>query len=221
MSIQTGRNDEEKDYKTNEFGSPVDRNYHYRIPTDNDAAMRLASWALHGRVKYSDRVVSEWKGHSGDGISYLGIETRDNKGHLDGLAKYAHSPEWQNLGPISDIDEYRQNPSGAGAKVRGTFKCSPDGPHREITLEFDAVVDLTPTEFEAAYENAGDDWGSVQDTIHWAKQDAIEEYREELWEHRRDCEHEHFVEKDTLGRNRAIGYCEDCGAELDENGEIV
>jgi len=210
------------DYPTDEFGRPDGRDYHYRIPTDNDAAMMLASWALHGRVKYSDRLVSKWGGFSGDdGVSYIGIETRDNKGHLDGLAKYAHSPEWRDMGVMSDIDEYRQNPSGAGTKVRGTFRCSPDDPHTEITLEFDTVVDLTPTELEAAYENMGDDWDSAQDSIHWAKQDAIEEYREELWEHRRDCEHNHFVRTDIPGRSGAVGYCEDCGAELDENGEIV
>ena len=219
--------DDEVSYKTDEFGRPDDRDYHYRIPLNDDRAFRLATWALHSMVHYDDRFVVEWDGYSGSQLSYMGIRTRDSKGHLRGLAEFAHSPRWKNVEtPLTEVDEYRQNPAGGGTKIKGTFRASPVDPHAEVRLTFETVVDLTPTEFETALENGGGTlWeDEVRDPIHYAKQDAIEDYVEAYVERQRECEHRHVVDDAAsyaLDSPDAVAYCEDCHAELDEDGDVV
>jgi hypothetical protein len=200
----------EKDYPTDRFGNPDGRNYHYRIPLNNDKAMRLATWALHEMVYYQDRFVTEWDEYSGDRMSYMGIQTHDNKGHLDKLAKYAHSPKWQNMGVMSDIDEYRSGTSG-GTKVKGSFGVDPMSFNGISTLTFETTLDVTPTELEDASENRGDVWKDIQMSIRWAKDESMENAHEQIAEMQRDCSHDHVIEG-TIGL-----CCEDCGAEIEES----
>ena len=51
-------NSDDVSYKTDDFGRPDDKDYHYRIPLNDDRAMRLATWALHEMVHYRDRFVT-------------------------------------------------------------------------------------------------------------------------------------------------------------------
>lgn len=211
-----------KSYKTDRFGSPNDRDYHYRIPLNNDRAMRLASWALNGMVHYQNRFVVEWDGYSGDKLAYMGIKTHDSKGHLKGLEEYAHSPKWQNMGVMSDIEEYRQNPSGSGTQIKGSFRVDPMSFNGVQKLSFKTVVDPTPTELKEAYEQRGDTWDKIQDSIRWAKEESMEQAREQIAEKQRNCEHEHSVfPENHIGEYNSDGYCEDCGAELTENKELA
>lgn len=201
----------EKDYPTDKFDNPDGRNYHYRIPLNNDRAMRLATWTLHGMVYYQDRFVTKWDGFSGDRLSYMGIQTHDNKGHLDKLAKYAHSPKWENFGR-GEIDEYRG--VAGGTKIKGTFGVDPMSFNGISTLSFETVLDVTPTELEEAYENRSDVWQDIQMSLSWAKDDAMEQAHQEIAEMQRNCSHDHVIEG-TIGM-----CCEDCGGEIEEsNGE--
>jgi hypothetical protein len=212
---------DEKDYKTDRFGHPNDRDHHYRIPLNDDSAMRKATWALNSMLMYKDRFVTKWDKYSGDKLSYMGIQTHDSKGHLTGLAEYAHSPKWENLGVMSDIDEYRGGVKGGGTKVKGTFNVDPMSFNGVSTLQFETVLDVTPTELEAAYEDRGETWDKIQDTIHWAKRDAMDSAREQIAEKQRQCEHNHVVGNDPDSSLPAT--CEDCGADVrkDENDEWV
>jgi len=211
----------ESNYKTDRFGRPDDRDYHYRIPLNNDAAMRKASLALNGMFPYSDRFVVRWDEHSGDSLSYMGIKTHDSKGHLDGLAKFSHSPKWQNLGRHTDINEYRQNPKG-GTIIKGTFRVDPQSFNGHSRLSFKTTIAETPTELEQAYENMGDTWQNVQDAVRWAKDDAMENAREQITNRQQNCEHEHAVfPENHISDHGGDGYCEDCGAELTQNKELA
>jgi hypothetical protein len=213
-------------YPTDEFGRPAGRDYHYRIPLNDDRAMRLATWALHEMVHYKDRFVVEWDGFAGDELAYIGLRTNDSKGHLRGLAEYTHSPRWEDVSDRSttEVDRYRQNPSGGGAKIVGTFRCDPTGDGAYRTLEYETVVALTPTEFEAALEQRGDDWGEVRDAIRWAKDDAIEAYNEARAEFQRECDHGPTLDADDVTvfhSPDAVAFCERCEAELDADGDVV
>jgi len=210
---------EQKSYKTDKFGSPDDRDYHYRIPLNDDHAMRLARWALHGMVHYQDRFVVDWDGYSGNSLSYMGIRTHDSKGHLKGLEEYSHSPKWKDGFSLSDIDEYRSGYSG-GTKIKGSFRVDPQSFCGVSRLTFQTTIPQTPTELEAAQEERGDTWDDIQESIKWAKDDAMEQAREQIAEKQRNCNHEHSVFPDRhIGRGE--GYCEDCGAELTEDRELA
>jgi len=214
----------EKDYQTDDFGRANDRDYHYRIPLNNDRAMRLASWALNGMVHYQDRFVVKWDNYSGDKLSYMGLKTHDSKGHLQGLEEFAHSPKWQNLeSPMSEIQEYRQNPSGSGTVIKGSFRVDPQSFNGINRLSFKTVLELTPTEFEKAFDNRNDEWKTVQNSIRWAKDESMEKAREQIANKQRDCDHNHAViDDDYIAEYRkAAGYCEDCGAELTSEKELV
>ena len=212
----------ENNYKTDRYGRPDSPDYHYRIPLNDNQAVKRASLALKGMYPYKGRIVYKWDGFSGDQISYLGIRTNDSKGHLTGLAKYAHSPKWRDLGVMSDINEYRYYKKGT--KVRGTFNVDPMSFNGVSRLQFETVLDVTPSELETAYENMGDTWGEIQRSLQWAKEDAMESAREQIAERQRNCEHEHAVFPDNhIGETaRSDGYCETCGAELQhtDNGDI-
>ena len=214
----------QKSYKTDRFGNPNDRDYHYRIPLNNDRAMRLASWALNGMVHYQDRFVVEWEEYSGDTLSYMGIRTHDSKGHLKGLEEFAHSPKWQNLeSPMTDIQEYRQNPSGSGTVIKGSFRVDPQSFNGVSKLTFKTTIELTPTEFTEAFENRTDEWQSVQEAIRWAKDESMEQAREQIAKQQRECDHDHAVIEDNfIGETRrSDGYCEDCGAEITKDKELA
>jgi hypothetical protein len=195
---------EEKPYPTDEFGHPNGRNYHYRIPLNDDIAFKKAQLALKGMHPYKDRFVVEWKEFSGDELMYMGIQTHDNKGHLKGLEEYAHSDQWKDLGVMSEIDEYRYYKGGT--RVKGTFNVDPMSFQGVSSLEFTTTLDVTPKELEKAYENMGDTWSEIQEQLSWAKDDAIEKAWEQIAEKQRDCDHNHVAEG-TLEE-----YCEQCGA---------
>lgn len=220
--MEHNSSDTDPNYPTDDFGRPDGRDYHYRVPLNDERAATLASRALNGLAPFQDRFVVSWDEFSGDKIAYLGIRTHDSKGHLMGLAEYAHSPKWQNVGPMSDIDEYRSGRSG-GTKVRGSFRVDPQSFNGVSKLSFTTVLDVTPTELEAALSERGDTWRDIQETIRYAKDDSMEQAREEIAEQQRNCEHDHAVfPENHVGKTaRSDGYCEDCGAELTEDKELA
>jgi hypothetical protein len=127
------------------------------------------------------------------------------------------------MGVMSDIDEYRQNPSGSGTQIKGSFRVDPMSFNGVSKLQFQTVVEQTPTEVKEAYENMGDTWESIIRTVSYAKNEAMEKAQEQIAENQRNCEHEHSVfPENHIGETRkADGYCEDCGAELTENKELA
>jgi len=153
----------------------------------------------------------------------MGIKTHDSKGHLKGLAEYAHSPKWQNLDVMSDIDEYRQNPQG-GTIVKGSFNVDPQSFNGIQRLSFKTAVEATPTELESAYEQRGDTWDVIQDSIHYAKQDSMESAREQIADKQRNCSHDMAVFPDNFISeygSHAAGYCENCGGEITKDKELA
>jgi len=118
----------------------------------------------------------------------MGIQTHDNKGHLKGLEQFSHSPKWKNLGVMSDIDEYRSGYNG-GTKIKGTFRVDPQSLNDCTHLSFDTTVDVTPTEFEKAYEERNETWQEIQQSVQWAKQDAMENAHEQIANKQRNCDH--------------------------------
>jgi|APHM01.1.fsa_nt_gi hypothetical protein len=208
--------EKDTDYPTDEFGRPDGLNYHYRIPMNNRAAMSLATRALRGMYPFEDRFVTEWDGASGDGLTYFSIETHDNKGHLDGLEKYTHAPEWEDGFRMSCIDEYRR--VTGGTKVRGSFRATPTEGY-ETTLHFETVVSLTKAKLEDAEEKRDERWREVQREISAAKDERIEEWHRQRVQQQRECDHEHTLLESH--HPRAEGYCEDCGADVNKNNEVV
>ena len=215
----------DKDYPETEWGRPDGRDYHYRVPLADDAAAELAFRALKGRFPYGDRFVVEWDEFAGDELSYIGIRTNDSKGHLVGLAEFAHSPRWRDAGVMTDIDEYR--PVGGAVRIRGSFIAYPE-PHNRVSLTFDTTVNAAIDEFETALDSMdGEVWTQITMAMSWAKDEAIEQYREDLMDYRRhECDHPHPVEVDgntyVVARSPdAVAVCEECGAELDERGNVV
>jgi len=175
MSIYETVADEDPDYPTDEFGRPDGRDHHYRIPYTDEAAINIATWTLHDTIN-PDRLVSGWSGFSGNQIAYLGIQTHDSKGHIDGLAQYSHSPDWRDAGILTDVEEYR-HAVGGGTRLEGTFKYHATPEAYPVTLTFRTVVDLTLTEFEEALDSLGETWTEeVQPAIRWAKDEAVEEF---------------------------------------------
>jgi hypothetical protein len=171
-----------QDYPTDKFGRATGRNHHYRIPYSDEVAMNIATWTLHDTIN-AERVVTEWGDFSGNQLRYFGLETIDSKGHIDGLAKYSHSPDWSDAGILTDVQEYR-HATGGGTRIVGSFKFSPTPHGYPVTLKFDTAVDLTVTEFEDALEDLGQTWTEeVAGPIRWAKDDAMAEARERLAEH--------------------------------------
>jgi len=212
---------EEKPYPTDEFGRPDGRDYHYRIPLNNDRAARLASLALNGMFPFKDRFVVEWKEFSGDSLSYIGLRTNDSKGHLKGLAEYSHSPKWESLGVHSDIDEYRPGYSG-GTKIKGTFRVDPQSFNGATQLTFQTTIDQTPKELEKAYDSMGDTWQKVLEQVRWAKDDSMEQAKQQIAEQQRECEHKHANYPDRfISEFGGSGYCEDCGAEITTEKELA
>jgi len=217
------------DYPTDEFGRPDGRDFHYRVPLGDEPAATLAMMALKGMGRYDERFVARWKDYSARKPgAYIGLETHDSKGHLAGLAEYAHSPAWEDVSDrvSTDVDEFRQNPTGRGTKFRGTVDVDPTGDGVYRSVEYDAVVTtVTPSEFRDALMG-GDGSDDVRDAIHFAQRDAADEYRRRRAEAQRECEHVHFVRFDEVDHGhphdpRAVGYCEDCGAEVSDDGDVV
>ena len=73
-------------------------------------------------------------------------------------------------------------------------------------------------------ENRGDDWDKFRDAIHWAKEDAMAEYREARAESQRACDHGPTLYKEDLTvfhSPRAVEFCERREAEIDADGDVV
>jgi hypothetical protein len=111
MTLRTRNSDGSEDYPTDEFGRATGRNHHYRIPYSDEVAMNIATWTLHDIIN-AERVVTEWGDFSGNQLRCFGLETIDSKGHIDGLAKYSHSPDWSDAGILTDVQEYRHATGG-------------------------------------------------------------------------------------------------------------
>lgn len=214
-------NDEEKPYKTDEFGRPDDRNYTYRIPIDDTRAFRKASMHLKG---FTDRWVDRLKDHDGSDIGHMVIQTKDDKGHLSGLTEYQYSAKWERPFKHSRHDWEIRPANKGGTKIRGTFSAF-DEAGFQITIPFDTTVSQTVSTVKAIANGEADSdvRNDFEEQMHWVKNDAIDAHRERVFEAQQDCDHEHFVRDDSAFYDdpSAVGYCEDCGAELDDNGNIV
>ena len=208
---------ENNDYPTDEFGRPDGRDYHYRIPLNDKIAMSI----LRMKKQHSERHIVD-QCHD-QPLGYVCCKTNDSKGPISGLESYQHSEQWERpftKGERADWEvRYAQH---GGTKIKGTItafnRCG-----GKVTVPFDTVVDMTLSEVKAAANGSLEELNELADEMHWVRRDAIEEHRERVHEAQQECDHAHFVEDASAHYDspRAIGYCEDCGAELSENDEIV
>ena len=211
----------EKSYKTDKHGRAADRDYHYRIPKQNDRAMRNAALALHGMFPYSNRLVDTWKEFSGNSLEFFGIRTIDSKGHLQRLERFSHSPKWNDAKGCLLISEYRQNPHG-GTKITGRFSVDPVSFSGISRLQYTTTVDPTPTELEAAIKNRGETWIKIQKTIEHAKTEAIEEAHEQIAQYQEECDHENTTTPTECDKDHGPEkICMDCKASLTVDNQMI
>lgn len=163
----------DKSYPVDEFGRPAGRNYNYRIPVENDRALRK----LRIAEKILDRWFSEeWKVLDG----YVEVQTRDKKGHLPGLAEYNYARGWEKFparGRLGRL-EMKNAPRG-GTRLKGSvfagFTCY------GVDVDYvgvDFTVGATPSEIRAAYEtgkNEDEVVGEIEEALHWVLEDRYEE----------------------------------------------
>lgn len=169
-------------YSTDEFDRPQGRNYQYRIHLDDSAAMR--------RVRLADKIGGRFitTDHKDAPLGYVHVQTRDNKGHIPGLAEYAHSKSWEDFpaGPGRYQHLEMRNGSSGGTKISGEVYAGFDIYGCQIRyVDVTVTVSATPTEIKAAYEsgeNEDEVIGEIDDAIHWALEDRYDELAEELYE---------------------------------------
>lgn len=180
-------------FDVDEFGRPTGRNYRYRVSIDNTRALRIA--------RVADKLGCRWVNidYTADDLPYgmLYIYTRDNRGHLPGLAKFAHSPAWEKFpgGPGRLEGLEMRNASKGGTRLRGSVYAGFDIDGWEISyVDIDMTVSATPSEIKAAYndgENFDEVSAEIEDAVFWALDDRYEEILEEKYEHDRELAEEH------------------------------
>jgi len=210
-----------KSYKTDERGRAADRDYHYRIPKQNNRAMRNAALALRGMFPYPNRLVDTWKEFSGNSLEFFGIKTIDSKGHLQRLERFSHSPKWNDADGCFVISEYRQNPHG-GTKITGRFSVDPESFNGISRLQYTTAIDPTPTELEAAIKNRGETWMKIQKAIEHAKTEAIEEAHKQIAQYQEECNHKNTTSPSKCDGDRGPEkICLDCNAPLTADEQLI
>jgi hypothetical protein len=175
----------EGSYPEDDFGRPAGRNYRYLISLDN--------WKALQKVRLAEKLGDRWiHTETKDApLACVHVHTRDKKGHIPGLAKYVHSPEWQDFpsGPGRLEGLEMRNASKGGTRIRGSVAAYFDIFGMEIPyVDVDFTVSATPTEITAAYdgsssrEDADAVIDEIEEELHWTLEDRYEELSEELYE---------------------------------------
>lgn len=203
------------DYPTNEWGDPDGKNYHYRIHLNDRSGMFRAGRALRS----DERFVVECDCCS---FPYFGIKTMDEKGHIPWLTEYSRDERW--TAPFPHRDWEINYASHGGTRIEGTFTAT-DEHGMEISVPFKGRVSLTKSEVEAVARNEADSEKveRFQTAMDWIQEDAMDDYREAVWEAQQECDHDrtHLIDGPGLECPNADGYCEDCGAEVTAEGELA
>lgn len=186
MTTHTTSN-QKRSYPTDEFGRPDGRNYQYRISLDDGRALRKASIA----DKFMGRWV-EWDS-TGDNVPFgcVHIRTHDNKGHIPGLATCVHSHAWEDMptgpGRLEGLEMRQSTSRGGGTKIKGSVYAGATIYGAQFNyLHITTAVEATPGQIRKAYngdlatDDADDVRDQIEDAVHWAIQDRMDELHEEL-----------------------------------------
>lgn len=220
---------EEKPWKTDDFGEPADRDYHYRVPIDTRAFRKLIRM-YHLDVRWIDLEPRDMD-HLND-FGYITAKTIDKKGVIPGLGNYTCSPDWQKYpsGPGKHEDLEMKNANRGGTQIRGTIFVG--GDYGRVPVNFTSA--FTPTEILTAYGDGNrtitdpeygrdgpeitpeEAFDRLQDELYWAEQagiDAADEAHNKAREKALDsCPHDHTEEV-----RRHWVWCERCGFEFERD----
>ncbi|AGM10860.1 hypothetical protein M192_gp019 [Halorubrum tailed phage 8] len=214
-----------REYPEDWMGNPDGRDYHYRFhANDEEAWKKLRKARLMGR--WFEMYPRDMK-HLRVKLPHVTLKTYDHKGHIEGMAKYSCSPDWQVV-PYSRGKWEMKHGSRGGSKLR----CEEYTGEKWGTVTVEFTVEATPGEIKDAYENGVNEAeieASIRNGLHWAVEERIDELREEKFHYQNEvCDHDHVVtDRGTYG---AEAFCEDCSKvwmdsmELDaaiESGEIT
>lgn len=208
------------------FERPTRRTFTYRVPIDDDQAMRkihalqqLDSGYLITEIPESDvptgGAARHWSYKFYESKETGGIHKEKKGGTIPGLHEYRYSLEWQ---PVPSHDNLEMNNAeGGGTKIRGEEYIGTSDPRIPNTLHVEFTLEATPTEIIEAFEKRTEDTQEIRENfgeaMHWAEVDAFEKAREAVYEYEQNCEHNHVVKTDGA---RCVAYCEDCGKDWDD-----
>lgn len=199
------------DYPEDWMGNPDGRDYHYRFHANDEEAwrkLRKARWM--GR--WFELYPRDMK-HLRVKLPHVTLKTYDHKGHIEGMATYSCSPDWQVV-PYSRGKWEMKHGSRGGSKLR----CEEYTGDTWGTVTVEFTVEATPGEIKDAYENGvneGEIETSIRNGIRWAVDERIDELREEEWHYQNEvCDHDHVVK--VKGRSHPFAYCEDCQKDWED-----
>jgi hypothetical protein len=200
-----------KDYPEDWMGNPDGRDYHYRFHANDEEAwkrLRKARWM--GR--WFELYPRDMK-HLRVKLPHVTLKTYDHKGHIEGMATYSCSPDWQVV-PYSRGKWEMKHGSRGGSKLRCEEYVGETW--GKVTVDF--TVEATPKEIRDAYENGVNEAEierSIAEALHWAVEERIDELREEEWQYQNEvCNHDHVVK--VKGRSHPFAYCEDCQKDWED-----
>jgi hypothetical protein len=146
-------------------------------------------------------------------LPHVTLKTYDHKGHIEGMATYSCSPDWQVV-PYSRGKWEMKHGSRGGSKLR----CEEYTGDTWGTVTVEFTVEATPGEIKDAYENGVNEAEietSIRNGIRWAVDERIDELREEEWHYQNEvCDHDHVVK--VKGRSHPFAYCEDCQKDWED-----
>jgi hypothetical protein len=199
------------DYPEDWMGNPDGRDYHYRFHANDEEAwrkLRKARWM--GR--WFELYPRDMK-HLRVKLPHVTLKTYDHKGHIEGMATYSCSPDWQVV-PYSRGKWEMKHGSRGGSKLR----CEEYTGDTWGTVTVEFTVEATPGEIKDAYENGVNEAEietSIRNGIRWAVDERIDELREEEWHYQNEvCDHDHVVK--VKGRSHPFAYCEDCQKDWED-----
>ncbi|QIR31278.1 putative CxxC motif protein [Halorubrum virus Serpecor1] len=204
-----------RDYPEDWMGNPDGRDYHYRFHANDEEAwkrVRKARWM--GR--WFELYPRDMK-HLRVKLPHVTLKTYDHKGHIEGMAKYSCSPNWQVV-PYSRGKWEMKHGSRGGSKLR----CEEYTGEKWGTVTVEFTVEATPKEIREAYENGVNEAeieDSIRNGLHWAVEERIDELREEEARYQNEvCDHDHVVK--VKGRSFPFAYCEDCQKDWEDEMEF-
>lgn len=142
--------------------------YTYRIPLTKRMLRKV--W----RAERNGRLVEVKARAKHAGFYRCLVETYDDEGHIDGLAKYAYSDAWEAPFGPGRFENFEVRPHwNGGIKVRGTVPCYPGaGGKVNVPVDF-RLEDVTLGELKAALDGEGD--GELEElsrTVTWELREA-------------------------------------------------
>jgi hypothetical protein len=215
-----------KSYSENKWGDPDSPDYSYRFSMNNDRA-----WHKLRMARLRDRFIEMYPKkmkHLRVKIDHVTLTTHDKKGYIEGMKKYAVSPDWEVV-PYSRGKREMRHANGGGSKIRAEERTGEEWG----TLTVETHVDFTPGEIREAFENGVNETTvarKIQYAIDWAVEDRIDTLQEERAERRRELLEECDHPEDCLSEAHHPGWlwCELCEMdyakdeleyELEQRGE--